>query len=95
MTHTPSVDYSCSRCGTSQLPWFTSVECLNRNVTDDWAPVLGETAERYLVVNADDFGRSEGVNRGILRAHERGIVTSTSLMVRWPAAEHAARAFRG
>jgi len=44
----------------------------------------------YLVVNADDFGRTSGVTRGIIRAHERGIVTSTSLMVRWPAAEEAA-----
>jgi len=46
-------------------------------------------AERYLVVNADDFGLSEGVNRGVVRAHEHGIVTSTSLMVRWPAAAEA------
>jgi predicted glycoside hydrolase/deacetylase ChbG (UPF0249 family) len=44
-----------------------------------------------LIVNADDFGQSEGVNRGILRAHREGIVTSASLMVRWSAAEHAAR----
>jgi chitin disaccharide deacetylase len=36
---------------------------------------------RYLIVNADDFGYSAGVNRGILEAHDRGIVTSTSLMV--------------
>jgi chitin disaccharide deacetylase len=43
-----------------------------------------------LIVNADDFGQSEGVNRGILRAHRDGIVTSASLMVRWPAAVHAA-----
>jgi predicted glycoside hydrolase/deacetylase ChbG (UPF0249 family) len=46
--------------------------------------------ERRLIVNADDFGLSEGVNRGILRAHREGIVTSASLMVRWPAAENAA-----
>ena len=38
--------------------------------------------DRYLIVNADDFGLSEGVNRGIVRAHEGGIVTSASLMVR-------------
>lgn len=44
----------------------------------------------YLIVNADDFGRSPGVNRGIIRARERGIVTSASLMVRWPAAVEAA-----
>jgi predicted glycoside hydrolase/deacetylase ChbG (UPF0249 family) len=36
---------------------------------------------RYLIVNADDLGLSPGVNRGILEAHERGIVTSASLMV--------------
>jgi predicted glycoside hydrolase/deacetylase ChbG (UPF0249 family) len=45
---------------------------------------------RYLIVNADDFGQSSGVNRGIIEAHERGIVTSASLMVRWPGAAEAA-----
>src|SRR6476646_3057882 len=47
-------------------------------------------APRYLIVNADDFGQSPGVNRGIVEAHEKGIVTSASLMVRWPAAAEAA-----
>ena len=46
--------------------------------------------ERYLIVNADDFGLSHGVNAGVSAAHERGIVTSASLMVRWPAASQAA-----
>lgn len=45
---------------------------------------------RFLIVNADDFGRSPGINRGIVRAHREGIVTSASLMVRWPAATAAA-----
>jgi chitin disaccharide deacetylase len=45
---------------------------------------------RELVVNADDLGLSAGVNQGIARAHLEGIVTSASLMVRQPAAEHAA-----
>jgi predicted glycoside hydrolase/deacetylase ChbG (UPF0249 family) len=45
---------------------------------------------RFLIVNADDFGRSAGINRGIARAHENGIVTSASLMVRYPAAAEAA-----
>jgi chitin disaccharide deacetylase len=45
---------------------------------------------RYLIVNADDFGQSPGINRGVARAHEEGIVTSASLMVRWPAAVEAA-----
>jgi predicted glycoside hydrolase/deacetylase ChbG (UPF0249 family) len=48
------------------------------------------TTLRYLIVNADDFGLSPGVNRGIVEAHEHGIVTSASLMVRWPAAHEAA-----
>jgi predicted glycoside hydrolase/deacetylase ChbG (UPF0249 family) len=46
--------------------------------------------KRYLIINADDFGQSRGVNRGIVEAHELGTVTSASLMVRWPAAEEAA-----
>ncbi|MEJ2007467.1 MAG: ChbG/HpnK family deacetylase [Acidobacteriota bacterium] len=46
--------------------------------------------ERFLIVNADDFGQSHGVNSGIAEAHEHGIVTSASMMVRWPAALEAA-----
>jgi predicted glycoside hydrolase/deacetylase ChbG (UPF0249 family) len=45
---------------------------------------------RHLIVNADDFGLSPGVNRGIIECAERGILTSASLMVRWPAASEAA-----
>jgi predicted glycoside hydrolase/deacetylase ChbG (UPF0249 family) len=45
---------------------------------------------RYLIVNADDFGLSADTNRGIIEARERGIVTSASLMVRYPAAAAAA-----
>ncbi len=47
-------------------------------------------AKRALIVNADDFGQSFGVNRGIMEAHQRGIVISASPMVRWPAAREAA-----
>jgi predicted glycoside hydrolase/deacetylase ChbG (UPF0249 family) len=45
--------------------------------------------ERNLIVNGDDFGRSDGVNRGVIQAHESGILTSASIMVRWPASDHA------
>jgi predicted glycoside hydrolase/deacetylase ChbG (UPF0249 family) len=41
---------------------------------------------RQLVVNADDYGRTPGVSRGILDAHQAGIVTSTTLMVNLPGA---------
>jgi predicted glycoside hydrolase/deacetylase ChbG (UPF0249 family) len=45
---------------------------------------------RALIVNADDFGQSAGINRGVLEAHDHGIVTSASLMVCWPASIDAA-----
>ena len=45
---------------------------------------------RRLIVNADDFGRSAAINRGIIATLEQGIVTSTSLMVRWPSSADAA-----
>ena len=48
------------------------------------------SAARWLIVNADDLGLSAGVNAGIAEAHERGIVTSASLMVRQGAAAEAA-----
>jgi chitin disaccharide deacetylase len=48
------------------------------------------TPAKYLIVNADDFGQSAGINRGVITAHRDGIVTSASLMVRWPAVADAA-----
>jgi len=45
---------------------------------------------KYLIVNGDDFGASFGISRGILEAHQRGILTSTSLMVNAPASAAAA-----
>ncbi|HYF95990.1 MAG TPA: ChbG/HpnK family deacetylase [Symbiobacteriaceae bacterium] len=37
-----------------------------------------------LIVNADDFGLTESVSRGIIRAHTDGILTSTTFMVNFP-----------
>ena len=42
---------------------------------------------RLLIVNADDYGRSAGVSRGILHAHREGIVTSTTAMIGMPGVE--------
>ena len=50
---------------------------------------VNDVRQRHLIVNADDFGQSDGVNRGVVAAHEHGVVTSASLMVRWPAAADA------
>ncbi|HVH66764.1 MAG TPA: ChbG/HpnK family deacetylase [Gemmatimonadales bacterium] len=47
-------------------------------------------ALKLLIVTADDFGISHGINRGVIEAHGRGILTSTSLLVNRPAAEQAA-----
>jgi hopanoid biosynthesis associated protein HpnK len=46
---------------------------------------------RRLIVNADDFGFTSGVNRGIVEAHSRGIVTSSTLMANGPAFAEAAQ----
>src|SRR5262249_18325923 len=53
------------------------------------------TKTRRVIVNADDFGQSAGINEGIVRCHEHGIVTSASLMVNWPLAPAAAEYARG
>lgn len=44
-----------------------------------------------LIVNADDFGYTAGVNRAIAEAHANGIVTSSTLMANGPAFDDAVR----
>jgi hopanoid biosynthesis associated protein HpnK len=44
---------------------------------------------KQLIVNADDFGLTPGVNRGVVRAFQDGIVTSASLLVAGSAFEEA------
>jgi chitin disaccharide deacetylase len=46
---------------------------------------------KFLIVNADDFGYSRGINRGIVEAHTRGVVTSATTIVNAPATEDAVR----
>jgi predicted glycoside hydrolase/deacetylase ChbG (UPF0249 family) len=47
-------------------------------------------ARRRLIVNADDLGRTSGINAGVAEAHLKGIVTSATLMVNYPAASEVA-----
>src|SRR6201993_297793 len=47
---------------------------------------------KNLIVNADDLGWTEGVNRGIVEAHRRGLVTSSSLLANGRAFESAVAA---
>jgi len=55
------------------------------------APVGPGPRERLAIVNADDLGMSNEIDRGIFEAHDRGIVTSASLMV---TGAHAGEAVR-
>lgn len=51
--------------------------------------------ERRLIVNADDLGRTAGINAGIFESHSAGILTSATLMVNCPAAREAAEQLDG
>ncbi|MFP7478226.1 chitin disaccharide deacetylase [Terribacillus saccharophilus] len=44
---------------------------------------------KKLIINADDFGYSRAVNYGILDCYQNGILTSATMMVNMPGAEHA------
>lgn len=44
---------------------------------------------RRLILSADDFGLSSGVNSGIMRAHRDGVLTDASLMVNGAACDEA------
>lgn len=44
---------------------------------------------KFVIFNADDFGYGRGVNRGIREAHERGVVTATTLVVNGAAVDEA------
>jgi len=46
---------------------------------------------KSLIVNADDFGASRGINRGVVEAHQTGILTSASMMVDAAASAEAGR----
>jgi predicted glycoside hydrolase/deacetylase ChbG (UPF0249 family) len=45
--------------------------------------------DKRLIINADDFGLCESINKGIVEAHTKGVLTSTTIMTNMPAAEQA------
>lgn len=51
-------------------------------------------ADRRLVVTADDFGLTEGVNQGIIEAARAGVVTAVSVIVNIQSREELSRALR-
>ena len=48
-----------------------------------------------LIINADDFGYSRSINEGIIYAHKKGLISSTSIMVNMPFAKHAINLWKG
>lgn len=48
-----------------------------------------QSPRRFAIINGDDFGFSHSVNQGIIRSHQQGILTSTSLMINGDAAQEA------
>src|SRR5207237_814650 len=59
-----------------------------------WRAKNAMTIKRRLIVNADDFGLSDGVNRAISEAHAAGTVSSASLLVNAPGFADAVRRAR-
>lgn len=44
-----------------------------------------------VIINADDFGYSHGINEGIIQAHEQGILSSTTMMANMLGFDHGVR----
>jgi hopanoid biosynthesis associated protein HpnK len=50
---------------------------------------------KYLILNADDFGLTRGINEAIIRAHHEGILTSATLMANETAFDDAVKRAKG
>jgi hopanoid biosynthesis associated protein HpnK len=49
---------------------------------------------RRLIINADDFGLTSGINRAIVEGHQQGVVTSATLMANGPEFQDAVQLSR-
>jgi hopanoid biosynthesis associated protein HpnK len=70
------------------VAWHTDCSRVGRDTIPLCATVPSLTV-KTLILNADDFGLTRGVNEGIIRAHREGILTSATLMATGPAFEDA------
>jgi len=52
---------------------------------------VGRAVLKFLIANADDFGYSQGINRGIADGHRNGVVTSATMVVNGGATAEAVR----
>lgn len=78
--------YTTARRHDSEVPWVPA-DAPRRSGLLDWRV-------RRLIVNADDFGLTTGVNRAIAEAHDRGVVTSATVMANGAAFEDAVQRAR-
>jgi hopanoid biosynthesis associated protein HpnK len=62
---------------------------ITQNPTSNIQNLKSKPRRRFAIINGDDFGFSSGVNQAIIKAHEQGVLTSTSLMVTGEAASEA------
>lgn len=46
---------------------------------------------KFLIIHADDFGRTAGINKAIARGYSEGVLTSTSILTNTPSFEDAAK----
>jgi len=47
--------------------------------------------DKRIIINADDFGLCDGVNKAVAQAHTEGVLTSATIMANMPAAEEAVK----
>src|SRR3974377_887476 len=63
--------------------------CDSRDTIFRFPSASGGIEMKQVILNADDFGLTRGVNEGIIRAHREGILTSAKLMANGPAFDDA------
>jgi len=93
-SRTPPAATAVVTCGYCCNPELRLTDCVLPTPNFDTRLRCYTLGVRRLIVNADDFGLTTGVNRGILEAHSGGVVSSATLMANGPAFDDAVRAAR-